>query len=136
MKTIRKSTKPAFMALLLATTMALLGACNSDIEEFRFVGKVVDAKMCSTSQFGYVLDIVTPDSLGGEIITGGNTYHHAVMAYRSARVLQKDEVIYGVGYFTKNYSALNCMGLINNDLPEMILLSVDEDSTEYQNQNN
>jgi hypothetical protein len=113
--------------------MALLGACNNDIEEFRFVGKVVDAKMCSTSQFGYVLDIVSPDSLGGEIMTGGATYHHAVMAYRSSRALQKDEMVYGVGYFTKSYAALNCMGLINNDLPEMILLSVDEDSTEFQN---
>ncbi len=123
--------KNRFSLFAILLTTVLLGACNSDIEEFRFVGKVVDAKMCNSSMLGYVIDITSPDSLGSDITTAGGTYHHAVMAYRASRALQKDEIVYGVAYFTKSFSALNCLGLINNDLPEIILLSVDEDSTTF-----
>ncbi len=131
-KAIDKSKyKISIIALFL--TSVLLGSCNRDIEEFRFVGKVVDAQMCSSTMYGYVIDIMSPDSLGGEITTSGTTYHHAVMAYRASRALRKNEVVYGVAYFTKSYAALNCLGLINNDLPEVILLSVDEDSTTFGN---
>lgn len=127
-----KASKNIISFFVLFLISVLLGACNRDIEEFRFVGKVVDAKMCNSSMYGYVIDIMSPDSIGGEITTGGGTYHHAVMAYRASRALMKDEVVYGVAYFTKSYSALNCLGLINSDLPEVILLSVDEDSSEYK----
>ena len=37
---------------------------------------------------------------------------------------------YGIAYFTKSYAALNCFGVIDNDLPEAILLSVDEEESE------
>lgn len=117
--------------IVISTIAILLGACNRDIEEFRFVGKVVGAELCSSSQTGYVIDIIAPDSIGGEITLSDGTYHNAVMAYRTSRRLVKDEVIYGVAYFTESYAALNCYGLIDNGLPEMILLSVDEDSADY-----
>jgi len=117
--------------LCICIIALLLGACNRDIEEFRFVGKVVGAEMCSSSLIGYIIDIQSPDSLGADITTSSGTYHHAVMAYRSSRQLKQDEVVYGVGYFTKSFAALNCFGLIENNLPEMILLSVDEDSTDF-----
>ena len=47
--------------LSIVTAILLLGACNRDIEEFRFTGIVVGGEMCSSSQIGYVIDIVTPD---------------------------------------------------------------------------
>ena len=118
--------------IILILTVAF-AACNRDVDEFRFSGKVVGAEMCTASMFGYVIDISYPDSVGGTIIVDGTTYNHAVMAYRASRILKKDEVVYGVAYFTKSFAALNCMGLINSDLPEMVLLSVDEDSTSITN---
>lgn len=111
----------------LLTIVVLLGACNRDIEEFRFDGVVVGAELCSSSQTGYVIEMIDPDDLGGNINIGGTEYNHAVMAYRSPSRLYKNDTIHGVAYKTKSFAALNCMGLINNDLPEIILLSVDED---------
>ncbi len=115
--------------LILSLSFLFFIACNRDVDEFRFKGKVVGAEMCTSSLMGYVIDISYPDSLGGSIMIDGTTYNHAVMAYRSSRLLKKDEVVYGVAYFTKSFAALNCLGLINSDLPEIVLLSVDEDST-------
>ena len=123
-------------ALILAVLSILLTSCK-DYEEFRFVGKVVGAEMCTSTVVGYVIDLSYPDTLGGTIMINGLTYSHAVMAYRASRALKKDEVVYGVGYLTEDFSALNCFGLIDNDLPEIILLSVDEDSNDYNlNSNN
>ena len=113
--------------------LTLMATSCKDYEEFKFVGKVVGAEMCTSNVVGYVLDLTYPDTLGGTITIGGVTYTHAVMAYRSARALMKDETVYGVGYLTESFSALNCFGLIDNDLPEMILISVDEDSNDYKN---
>ncbi|MBP5547971.1 MAG: hypothetical protein J6X58_03645 [Bacteroidales bacterium] len=110
----------------LAATL-LFAACNNDIDEFRFKGHVVGAEMCSSSQIGYVIDILSPDSIGGEILLDGATYRNAVMGYKASRILHQGDTFYGVAHFTESYAALNCFGLINNNLPEVILLSVDED---------
>ncbi len=117
--------------LILAILSLLLFSSCKDYEEFRFVGKVVGAEMCTSTVVGYVIDLSLPDTLGGTITIGGTTYNHAVMAYRASRALKKDEVVFGVGYLTESFSALNCFGLIDNNLPEMILVSVDEDSNDY-----
>ena len=104
----------------------LLGACNRDIEEFRFTGHVVGAEMCSSSQLGYVIDIFTPDSIGNRYSSADGTFEHAVMGYKSPKLLHHGDTISGVAYFTESYAALNCFGIIDNNLPEIILLSVDE----------
>ena len=107
-------------------TTVLLGACNRDIEEFRFTGTVVGGEMCSSSQIGYIIDIFTPDNLGESFTNTSGSYDHAVMAYRAPRILHYGDTIEGVAYFTESYAALNCFGIIDNGLPEMVLLSVDE----------
>ena len=112
---------------LLVTTTVLLAACNRDIEEFRFTGKVVGGELCSTSQVAYIIDIISPDSIGAAYTNTSGSYNNCVIAYRSSRILYQGDTIYGIAYFTKNYSALNCFGIIDNNLPEMILLSVDEE---------
>lgn len=119
--------KTFFSFLFLAV---LFCSCNRDIQEFHFSGTVVGAEMCSSREFAYVIDIATPDSIGDTISITSGHYEHAVMAYRSSRLLKMDEQIYGVGYLTKDYAALNCIGIFNGHLPEMILLSVDEEPTE------
>ena len=110
---------------VLICSMLLLGACNSDIEEFRFTGHVVDGWMCSSSQMGYIIDIFSSEDLGIEYTINGNEYSHAVIGYKSPKRLYQDDTITGVAYMTKSYAALNCFGIIDKDLPEMIILSIE-----------
>lgn len=112
--------------LLLFPLLLLLGSCNNDIDEFKFTGHIVGADMCSTSQIGYIVDILSPDSLGEEATIGGAKYPHVVMCYRASRILHQGDTISAVGYFTESYAKLNCFGNIDRGLPEVILLSVDE----------
>lgn len=102
-------------------------SCNSDVDEFKFTGRVVGARMCSSSQLGYIIDIITPDSIGKSVTIDGIQYKNAVIGYRASRMLYSDDTIVAVGYVTKSYSNLNCMGDISLGLPEVVLLSVDED---------
>ena len=106
--------------------MVLLAACNNDIEEFRFTGRVVDGWMCSASQMGYIIDIQSSDELGTEYTKEGQTYSHAVIGYKAPKRLYQDDTVSGVAYMTKSYAALNCLGIIDEDLPEMIILSIDK----------
>lgn len=113
-------------ALLLSCLAISLVSCNSDIDEFKFTGRIVGADQCSSSQIGYIIDILSPDSLGKQGTIGGTKYDHLVMGYRASRILQYGDTINAVGYFTESYAALNCFINIDHGLPEVILLSVDE----------
>ncbi len=121
--------KKILLAIITITTV-LLAACNRDIEEFRFKGVVVGCELCSNSQLAYILDIKSPESIGGSYTNASGTYSNAIIGYRSSRMLYQGDTIYGIAYFTKSYAALNCFGVIDNDLPEAILLSVDEEASE------
>ena len=115
------------IALALLPFLAILAmSCNNDIEEFRFTGTVVGAEMCSSTQIGYIINIITPDSLGKQDYVGGKRYEHLVMGYRASRILYQGDTINAVGYFTESYAVLNCLTDNGHDLPEVILLSVDE----------
>lgn len=114
--------------ILTAIAAALLAAaCNRDIDEFKFKGVVIGGQMCSSSQLGYIIDILSPDSIGASFSSASATSKNAVMAYKSPRLLHDGDTINGVAYITESYAALNCFGVIDNGLPEVILLSVDED---------
>ena len=124
--------KKCFFLCGLVGSMLLLASCGNGDDEFRFVGKVVGAELCNSAVTGYIIDVQSPDSIGGTVTVGGIEYRNALMGYKSPRPLKADEKVFGVAYMTKSYAALNCLGLVNNGLPEMILLSVDEDSTDFQ----
>lgn len=113
-------------ALLLPCLAFLATACNNDIDEFSFTGHVVGADMCSSSQIGYVIEVISPDNVGSQATIGGTQYNHLVMGYRASRILHQGDTINAVGYITESYAKLNCYGDISRGLPEVILLSVDE----------
>lgn len=113
-----------FLIIIFIST--LLVSCGDD-EEFRFVGKVIGGRLCSPSLVGYIIEIQSPDDIGGTITIGNTTYNNTVMAYRASRILHNGEIVYGVAHKTSSFAALNCQGLIEEDLPEIILLSVDEE---------
>ena len=112
--------------ILLASLVLLATACNSDVDEFSFTGHVVGADMCSSSQIGYVIDILSPGGVGIPATIGGTKYDNLVMGYRASRILHQGDTVNCVGYTTKSYAKLNCYGNIDRGLPEIILLSVDE----------
>lgn len=120
----RTMKRNVFFPVILA--VFVLCSCNKNIEEFKFKATVVGSSLCSSTTVAYMLEISTPDTIGDTITIGNYRYNNAVMAYRSPRRLYEDEVIYGVAYSTRSFAVLNCMGLVQNGLPEIILLSVDE----------
>ena len=119
-----------YNCLIFIILITLTVACNRDIEEFRFKGVVVGGELCSNSQLAYILDIKSPESIGGSYTNASGSYSNAIIAYRSSRMLYQGDTIYGIAYFTKSYAALNCFGIIDDNLPEAILLSVDEEASE------
>lgn len=122
------STFNRIKVILICSAVMLMAACNHDVDEFKFKANVVAAGWCSASQPYYILDIISPDSLGEPLTSNGVTYRNAVRAYKASRLLYSGDTIYGVGYFTKSYSALNCNTVPDYTLPELILLSVDEEA--------
>lgn len=112
---------------VLAASCALTWGCDKGYEEFYFIGHPVGAEMCSATTFGYLLTIDYPQGLGDTITAYGEHYSNAVMAYRSPRLLSEGETIYGVAYQRRDFAALNCVGLFNYTVPEIVLLSVDEE---------
>ena len=123
---------PLRSVLLLLAVLLLATACKRDYDEFYFVGRVVGAELCSATTMGYLVEVEKPLAIGDTITVQSGTLSNAVMAYRAPRKLVKDERIFGVGYLTKDFAALNCIGIYNYNLPEMIILSVDEDSTKMK----
>ena len=106
--------------------MTLFTGCNNDIDEFQFTGRVVGAEFCSSSEIGYIIELLAPENIGDTITISSGRFDNAVMAYKSTRRLYESDTIKGVAYLTKSYAALNCFGLIDNGLPEMIILGVDK----------
>lgn len=121
-----KKTVNKTFPVLIFIALFLFNSCNRDVDEFRFTGHVVGSQLCSSSQIGYAIDIIEPDSIGKPINISGIQYQNVVMAYRASRILHQGDTIKGVAYITKSYAELNCFGISEYDLPEVILLSCDE----------
>ncbi len=111
---------------LLAACIALC-SCEKDYDEFYFKGLRLDASFCNATSPSYMLQIVAPAGIGDTVTFNGKLYHNCIMAYRSPDLLRNDDTIYGVGYLTHDYAALNCNIVSYPHLPEMGLLSVRED---------
>ena len=114
-------------SILVAAALAL-GSCGKTYEEFYFTGHCVGAEICSSHTMGYLIEVDYPKDLGDTITAYGKKYKNAIMGYRSPKMLKDGEVIYGVGYLQEGFAALNCMGIYYYSIPEVVLLSVDEDS--------
>ena len=110
-----------FVALALVSM-----PCNRDVDEFKFSAVVVGAKICSSSQVAYIINVTSPQNIGVHYTGSNGEYDNAVIAYRASRILKAGDTIYGVAYMTESYAALNCFGIIEKDMPEVILLSDDE----------
>jgi hypothetical protein len=118
---------------LLISLLAIVGCCvclsgcKKHYEEFYFKGLVRYGGMCAATSPSYMIQIIAPDSIGDTVTLNGTLYHNCVMAYQSPDLIRGTDTIYGVGYITHDYAALHCSLIFFPNLPEMGLLSVDED---------
>ncbi len=99
---------------ILPAIAAILGLIScSKTDEIDFRGTVVDVRECTASyvkpDYGYLVALTTPDSLGGVYTTDkGVTYHNVVILYAPDRLIYRDDPIRGTFYLDDQYSRANC----------------------------
>ncbi len=119
--------------LLVLTSTLMLGSCFHDYDEFYFVGNVIGSDLCQATSPMYLIEIEKPEGIGDTITVYGELHHNVVMGYRTPKLIRNDQKVYGVAYFTKDFAPYNCYMDFSLDLPEVILVSVDEDSATVVN---
>ncbi len=120
---------------LVAVATIMTTSCKKEYEEFYFKGTVIGGELCGSpeSPQGYMMVIEKPTDIGDTITYMGRFYENVIMGYgKNTRSLTDGEVVYGVAYIFKNYAAMNCSGVFQYKLPEMVMLSVDEDPSHLE----
>lgn len=120
------------LSLILVALTLLMVSCGKRTDTFAFSGKVVDYYQCtlatasiSEMDFGYVVSIDTPDSIGGEYTTNGVTYKNAVLLYRTKASFKDGEAISGTMYLDDNYSKAYCQYHFHLGIPEGVCYTLD-----------
>lgn len=100
---------------------ALITSCEKH-DDFDFVGKVIYYEECSMGygSFGYVIQLTTPDDIGGDYTLGTTTYKNVIVAYGSDRQLYENDNVSGKMYLDPNYSKTSCDYHYNRDCPEAV----------------
>lgn len=113
--------------LLFALIIPFFTGCHK-AEEFYIKGKVIYAGLlCSTYNLGYLIEVETPQGIGDTVTLNGKLYHNAVMGYRAPRIMKDGEEFVGVAYEYPNFAQYNCQVVYFERLPQLFMLSVDED---------
>lgn len=98
--------------ILPAIVILVLSSCTK-VDEIDFRGTVIDARECTASyvkpDLGYLVQIASPDSIGGDYTTDDGIIHHnVVILYAPDRPLYRKDSIRGTFYFDDQYSQVNC----------------------------
>lgn len=119
-------------SLLLVALAILMVSCGKRTDTFAFSGKVIDYYSCtlnsarvSEMDFGYVVNLDTPDSIGGEYVSDGVTYKNAILLYRTKARYGSGEKISGTMYLDDNYSRAYCQYHFNLGIPEGVCYTLD-----------
>lgn len=123
---MKRKTRGALLLTAVVLCLSLCG-CKKEYEEFYFKGIVRYGSWCTANAPSYLMQVIAPDGIGDTVTLGGTLYRNCVMAYQSPALLQGNDTVYGVGYLTHDYAALHCNLVFFPNVPEMGLLSVDED---------
>ena len=111
----------------------LLVSCGKPEGTFPFKGKVVSYLDCtlqsvsiSEMDFGYVVSLSVPDSIGGEYTDlAGQKHQNCVVVYRTRTRFRENDSISGEMYLDDNYSRAYCTYHLNHTLPEGVCYSLD-----------
>ncbi len=118
--------------LLWAAATLLMTSCGKRSDTFQFSGTIIGYCNCtlasasiSEMDFGYVVNLDTPDSIGGEYITDGVTYKNAILLYRTKARLADGETISGTMYLDDDYSKAYCQYHFDLGIPEGVCYTLD-----------
>ena len=119
--------------LLYALIPLLLVGCKKNEAVFDFSGKVVGYVDCtlnptsiSEMEFGYVVALNSPDSVGRDFtVSDGAVLHNCVILYRTKARYYDGDPISGSMYFDDRYSRAYCQIHRDYDLPEGVCYSLD-----------
>lgn len=125
-----KSSKKYLFLLLLPL---LLTGCNRDVETIHFTGTVRGFFNCTMAtsvfdiEFGYIVALSAPDSIGNDYTDGsGETYHNCVVLYRTKERILDGEEISGEMYLDEDYSKAYCTLHYNHSLPEAVCYGLED----------
>ncbi|MCQ2261279.1 MAG: hypothetical protein MJZ77_07825 [Bacteroidales bacterium] len=125
-----KSTKKTLWLLLLLPLF--LTGCNRDVETIKFEGVIRGYFDCTNTssifeiEFGYIVALDTPDSLGADYTDGlGKTYHNCVVLYRTKAHFADSDTIRGELYLDEDYSRAYCTFHYDHSLPEAVCYALE-----------
>lgn len=106
--------------------LLLLTSCGKNADAFQFEGTVrgfVNCTMATASisemDFGYVVELSSPDSVGAKYVSqDGDVYQNCVVLYRTRTRLFDGDAISGEMYLDDKYSRAYCSYHVKLDLPE------------------
>ncbi len=120
------------LSLILTTLLFFTVGCGKRADTFVFSGKVIDYYNCtlgsasiSEMDFGYVVNLDTPDSIGSEYTTDGITYTNAILLYRTRAHYTDGDTISGTMYLDDNYSKAYCQYHYYLGIPEGVCYTLD-----------
>lgn len=119
--------------LLLFVIPLLLNSCGKKADTFAFSGTVhgyLQCTMATTSisdmDFGYVVSLSTPDSIGKDYTSTNNqVLHNCVIIYRTRYRFHEGDKISGTMYLDDKYSQAYCNYHYQLGLPEGVCYSLD-----------
>lgn len=122
------------VSLLFAMAVALLlASCGKNKDAFEFEGTVRGFVNCtmatatiSEMDFGYVVEVSSPDSIGADYVNSeGKVLHNCVVLYRTRTRIYEDEPISGEMYLDDKYSRAYCSYHFDLGLPEAVCYRID-----------
>ena len=127
-----KSNTMKRYCLILTLLTLLMVSCGKRTDTFAFSGTVIGYCECtmptasiSEKDFGYIINIDKPDSIGGQYITDGVTYKNAILLYRTKARFADGEKISGTMYLDDDYSRAYCTFHYNLGIPEGVCYTLD-----------
>ena len=117
----------------LALMPLVFASCGKPDNVIDFSGTMVDYLECTSPyvsiseiDFGLVLSLDTPDSIGKEYTDPfGEKYTNCVVLYRTKSRYKVGEKVSGSMYLSDKYSAAYCQFHYNHGLPEGVCYSLD-----------
>lgn len=121
------------LIILGIALLALATGCKDNPDAFAFKGVVVDYVNCTSAMasisdvdFGYVVCLATPDSVGKAYkASNGNTFDNCVVIYRTRTRFRDSDSISGTMYLDENYSRAYCSFHYDLNIPEGVCYTID-----------
>ena len=120
------------LILLLAIPLLFAG-CKKKKDNFHFEGTVQGYVECSLTtasiseqEFGYVVSLTTPDSIGGDYAGDqGKIYHNCVILYHTRARFYDGDSIRGTMYLDEDFSRAYCAFHFDYGIPQGVCYSLD-----------